>query len=320
MPLEFPPDLDIYDFLSIAPTSTESEIRKAYRKLSRLYHPDKNPSSEAVEKFHLLTLAVTILSSPTARTAYDNVRKAKAAKAARTAQYDDERRRMQRDLEDRERAAKRRRFDMKGIEEEERIFKQEVEKLKEASERLKKERDKRIRENLERELQNEAFADESERTIKVKFRKGADRSQLSADLIEDIFLRYGDIENVLLGKSALIVFETVSGAKAALSNFMKSNGPGTDMIKEVAMAQNLSNDDVSSKDSTHGNEESRKSSIPQTNVTIKDAPTAAPKFSFKPTGDMGNAADYESITLLRMRKIEKERLEREIREQEEKEE
>ena len=317
---DLPPDLDIYAFLSVTPSSTELEIRKAYRKQSLLYHPDKNPDPSAVEKFHHLTLAVTILLSPTARAAYDNVRKAKAAKAARTAKYDDERRRMQRDLEDREREAKRRRFDMKGIDEEERIFKQEVEKLKEESERLKRERDKKIREDLEKEVQGEAFADESERTVKVRFRKGVDRSQLSADLVEEIFSQYGDVENVLLGKSALVVFETVSGAKAALSKFMKSNGPGVEMIKEVTMAQSSSNGNVLSKDPIDGSEESRKSPIPQTKVTTKSAPAAAPKFSFKATGDTGNGADYESITLLRMRKIEKERLEREIREQEEKEE
>ena len=104
-----PPDFDIYAFLSITPTSTESEIRKAYRKQSLLYHPDKNPSPSAVEKFHHLNVALAILLSPTARIAYDNVRKAKAAKAARTAKYDDERRRMQRDLEDRERDTRRER-------------------------------------------------------------------------------------------------------------------------------------------------------------------------------------------------------------------
>src|SRR5947207_15366534 len=108
---DLPQDLDLYAVLSVTPTSTESEIRRAYRKQSLLLHPDKNPSPSAIAKFHQVTLARNILLSSTARTAYDNVRKAKAAKAARTAKYDDERRRLQRDLEEREREAKRRRFD-----------------------------------------------------------------------------------------------------------------------------------------------------------------------------------------------------------------
>ncbi len=101
---------------------------------------------------------------------------------------------------------------------------------------------------------------------------------------------------------------------------LKSSDPGFRMIKEVTMAQNLSNGNVPSIDPTDGNNESRKSPIPHTNVTTKSAPAAAPKFTFKPTSDSGNGADYESITLLRMRKIEKEKLERDIREREEKEE
>src|ERR1700694_634268 len=106
---ELPPDLDVYTFLTISETATESEIKRAYRKQSLLHHPDKNPSPSAVQKLHHLNLARALLLSPTARAAYDNLRKAKAAKTARTAKYDDERRRMQRDLEFREREAKRRR-------------------------------------------------------------------------------------------------------------------------------------------------------------------------------------------------------------------
>src|SRR5947208_2732393 len=110
-----PPDLDIYAFLSVTPSSTNAEIQKAYRKLSLLYHPDRNPSDP--EKFKILKDATDVLLSPTARAAYDNVRRAKAAKAARTSKYDDERKRMQQELEDREREAKRRRFDGRGVEE-----------------------------------------------------------------------------------------------------------------------------------------------------------------------------------------------------------
>src|SRR5579859_857012 len=96
---ELPADFDIYAFLDLSPTASASSIRKAYRSKSLLYHPDKNPSPSAVQKFHYLNLSLDILSSPTARATYDNVRKARAAKAERTAKYDTERRKMQRDLE-----------------------------------------------------------------------------------------------------------------------------------------------------------------------------------------------------------------------------
>src|SRR5579862_9830379 len=44
-----PPDFDIYTFLDLTPTANTSQIRKAYRLKSLLYHPDKNPSPTAAK-------------------------------------------------------------------------------------------------------------------------------------------------------------------------------------------------------------------------------------------------------------------------------
>ena len=63
---------DCYDVLGLARDATESQIKKAYRKLAMKYHPDRNPGNkEAEEKFKEATEAYEILSSAELRPRYD---------------------------------------------------------------------------------------------------------------------------------------------------------------------------------------------------------------------------------------------------------
>jgi len=64
---------DFYEVLGITRTSTDDEIRKAYRKLAIKWHPDKNPGNqaEATEKFKLISEAYEVLSDPAKRKEYD---------------------------------------------------------------------------------------------------------------------------------------------------------------------------------------------------------------------------------------------------------
>lgn len=168
--------------------------------------------------------------------------------------------------------------------------------------------------------------DEGERTVKVRFRKGWDRSTFSANDVEDLFSRYGNVENVILGKSALVVFVTVSQAKAA-TKATSSGDPAFAMVKEITMVQMSASPPATTNVEINGEtsqyDASQPAVAPQVTPPIvpQKAPviSSAPKFSFKPSVGNSNGADYESVTLLRMRKIEKERLEKEIREREEKE-
>ena len=65
---------DYYDILGLSSGASETEIKKAYRKLAKKYHPDVNPDDKAAEeKFKEVTEAYAVLSDPQKRKQYDAV-------------------------------------------------------------------------------------------------------------------------------------------------------------------------------------------------------------------------------------------------------
>lgn len=62
---------DFYKILGVAKTSTDDEIKKGYRKMALKYHPDKNKSPGAEEKFKEIAEAYEVLSDKKKREIYD---------------------------------------------------------------------------------------------------------------------------------------------------------------------------------------------------------------------------------------------------------
>lgn len=65
---------DYYDILGVKPEASEAEIKSAYRKLAKKYHPDRNKDAGAEDKFKSINEANEVLRDTEKRRAYDELR------------------------------------------------------------------------------------------------------------------------------------------------------------------------------------------------------------------------------------------------------
>jgi len=66
---------DYYATLGLSPSASLADIKKAFRQLASIHHPDRNTDVNAPQRFRLVQEAYEILSDDTKRQAYDDNRR-----------------------------------------------------------------------------------------------------------------------------------------------------------------------------------------------------------------------------------------------------
>lgn len=62
---------DFYQILGVPRSADAKEIKSAYRKLAKQYHPDANPGEDTTEKFQEINRAYEVLNNPDMKQKYD---------------------------------------------------------------------------------------------------------------------------------------------------------------------------------------------------------------------------------------------------------
>ncbi|OAL21166.1 hypothetical protein AYO20_11422 [Fonsecaea nubica] len=230
--------VDYYELLSIPVTASESEIRRAYRKTSLLYHPDKvKPTPETLEKFQLLQTALNILTDAAEKIKYDQTREAKQRRLAETAALESRRRQMKEELEKREGSVTGMPTAVGGVK---RTWTERELEIKRIAEENRKKREAAMAHKAQEaqartqaaETAEEEQSGSIDRSVKVRWIKEADGLDIDQEALEENFAS-GDVENVLMLKdkkrrvegrdkkvllgTAVIVFKSLAIAKKVVA-------------------------------------------------------------------------------------------------------
>jgi len=338
-----------YELLGVVQDVSDGDLRKAYRQQSLKSHPDRHPDDpNAAQKFHELTQAYELLQDPVRRLALDATIRIKEARNNRFAALDHKRKVEVEELEERERVFKRQKEDKARHETVEQL---EVDRIKEEGRKRMRMKAEELSEKAaalaptQTGRTNSVESGPLDTTIRLKYALAEHPTLISPPAISSALQSFGaiDTDSIVLSMkpskknptkppkfvTALVPFRTVSqafgavtasgtgalkgieaswaaGAEPAVVNWLKVSGHlgstppagGSGETKPVSPAPGKSSDPFSS--------------FPES-FSFDPTPSSGSPKTAQPIGGI----DYESLTLMRLRQAERERLEREIRESEE---
>ncbi|KAJ6582886.1 hypothetical protein DFH09DRAFT_1260253 [Mycena vulgaris] len=346
-------EVNPYELLDLKLECTEQEIRTAYRQTSRKVHPDRNRNDpDAARKFHVLTQSYELLLDPLRRLALDAKLRVKAARDERFKSYDNKRKNMVTELEERERAFKKARMDQQRDEVNQW---QANEKIKDEGRRLREERENELRKReaaarqpTEDELEAPTL-DPLDTTIRLKYKLSAHSNLTTREALSALLTPFGaiDAESIVISSkapkkspdkppkfaTALVPFKQIGDAFAAVCASGRADR-GMDGIevgwvggkepeilgwlKKMGKLSAQPPPPATTTPSTPGSAQLPQTAPSGTASPFSSFPTSfpdPPSFSTESKA-VPAGVDYEVLTLMRLRQAERERLEREILEQE----
>ncbi|KAK3925733.1 DnaJ-like protein subfamily C member 17 [Frankliniella fusca] len=326
-------DVDLYELLGIASTSTVSEVKKAYRKKALTCHPDKNPDNpRAAELFHQLSKALEILIDEQARAAYDKVLNGKKAAKLRHRELDEKRKKLKEDLEARERTA----TDANAAGNKKQDIKTDEEKLQAEIERLRKEGSRQVEEEVElvrQQLLQDAKSPSPEEPqsnglnrLRIRWKASKDDPNNGGypyDTLLKIMSKYGDIVALVVSPkkngSALVEFKTKDATDTAftLEKGFLSNPLTMERLGEASKTNSQEPESVQTpkyvdltKADDSRNVTPSSNLFPNYTQTSTHVPSSMANFASAPDfSQLGGAStisdlDFESVVLRKMKQAQ----------------
>ncbi|KAH8084350.1 DnaJ-domain-containing protein [Cristinia sonorae] len=349
-------DVSPYELLGVTLESTDQEIKTAYRQRSLKVHPDRNRGNpDAARKFHELNQAYELLLDPLRRMALDAKVRLKEAQKARYAKFDKKRKDLVADLEEREQAFKKAKVEkaekQKEVWRENEKIMEEGRLMRERREKELLARELEMNESARKEAENARAEYEPpslgalDTTVRLKYTLAAQATLTTPQSISILLSRFGAVDtgDVLVSLkppppkkpkrgTALVPFKQVGDAFAVVCASGREDfglkdvevtwagGTEPELIGWLKKMGKLGTGWQEKK--TESPEVSAASGIPveaPPDTPFSSFPSTFPDLS-EPVSTPAQAnipgLDYEALTLMRMRQAERERLEREIREQE----